>query len=183
MDATDALLAALPEHAADLAYDLAKVLRETRLGVDQRWGCALAAAVSLRDRTLVEAFRSDAEAQVPAATLEDARAAAALMGMNNVYYRFVEVVGGDYAQLPAGLRMKRIARPASNEADFELFALAVSALNGCEACMRHHEAKGRAAGLEPPLLHDAVRIAAAVRGASIALWDGAPRGHVNGRCD
>jgi len=177
MDATDALLATLPAHAADLAYDLAKVLREMRLDVGQRWGCALASAISLRDRALREAFLADAAAaRVADATLEDARAAAALMGMNNVYYRFVDSVGGDYEQLPAALRMKRVARPAGSGADFELFALAVSALNGCEACMRHHEAKGRAAGLEPLLLRDGVRIAASVRGVSIALWDHTPPG-------
>lgn len=172
MDATDALIARLPEHAADLGYDLTKVLGETRLTVAQRWGCALASAVALRDRALAEAFGADARAaRVLEATVEDARAAAALMGMNNVYYRFVEALGRDYATLPAALRMKRVARPASSKADFELFALAVSALNGCDACMRHHEQKGRAAGLEPLLLRDGVRVAAAVRGTSVALWD------------
>ncbi len=171
MDATDALLTTLPEHAADLAYDLAKVLRETRLGVEQRWGCAVTAALTLRDRTLTDAFGADAAAAgVATAVLEDAHAAAALMAMNNVYYRFVDSVGGDYESLPAGLRMKRVARPASTKADFELFALVASALNGCKACMRHHEAKGRAAGVDAALLRDGVRIGAAVRGASVALF-------------
>ncbi|MBO6933671.1 MAG: carboxymuconolactone decarboxylase family protein [Deltaproteobacteria bacterium] len=172
MDATDALLATLPAHTADLAYDLAKVLGETRLNVGQRWGCAMASAVTLRDRLLTDAFATDAAAAgVASATLEDARAAAALMAMNNVYYRFVDSVGGEHAHLPAGLRMKRVARPAGSKADFELFALAASALNGCQACMRHHEAKGRAVGLDATQLHDAVRVAAAVRGTSVALFD------------
>ena len=177
MDATDALLATLPAHAEDLAYDLTKVLSEPRLEVAQRWGCALASAISLRDRTLRDAFDRDAAAAgVAEATLEDARSAAALMAMTNVYYRFVDCAGGEYAQLPAALRMKRVARPAGSQGDFELFALAVSALSGCAACMRHHEARGRAAGLTPLRLRDGVRIAASVRGVSVALWDQATAG-------
>ncbi len=173
MNATDALIAAIPSHSADLAYDLAKVLRESRLTAARRWGVALAVAVALRDQRLSEAFESDGRAAgVRSETLEDARAAASLMAMTNVYYRFVHAVGGDYERLPAALRMKRAARPAGAPADFELFAVAVSALGGCEACMRHHEAKARAAGVEAAELNDAVRVASAVSGASVALWQG-----------
>jgi len=171
MFATDALTAAMPAYCADLAHDLTKVLSESRLAVSARWGVALASAVALRDGRLSEAFEADARAAgVGAETLEDARAAAALMAMTNVYYRFVHELGGDYEKLPAALRMKRSARPAGARADFELFAVAVSALGGCAACMGHHEAKGRAAGLSASDINDAVRIAAAVSGASNALW-------------
>lgn len=170
MHATDALLATVPEHSADLAHDLAKVLGEERLTAPARWGVALAAAVALRDERLSEAFAADARsAGVGEDTLDDARAAAALMAMTNVLYRFVHLAGEDYQRFPAALRMKRSARPAGDRAAFELFAVAVSAMNGCEVCVRHHEAKGRAAGLPPRAMHDAVRIASAVAGVSVAL--------------
>lgn len=173
MNATDALIAAIPSHSADLAYDLAKVLGETRLTATRRWGVALATAVSLRDERLTAAFESDARAAgVGEATLEDARAAASLMAMTNVYYRFVHVLGGPYERLPAALRMKRSARPAGSRDDFELFTVAVSAVNGCEACMRHHETKARGLGVEAAELNDAIRLASAVTGASLALWQG-----------
>jgi alkyl hydroperoxide reductase subunit D len=74
-----------------------------------------------------------------------------------------------YAEKPAGLRMNRLARPATNRVDFELFALAVSAINGCEACVRAHERAVTEGGLTPDHVNDAVRIAATLQGVAIAL--------------
>ena len=102
--------------------------------------------------------------------VEDALAAAALMAMNNVYYRFRHLVGKpSYAQKPARLRMNRMAQPATNKADFELFCLAVSAINGCETCIRAHEQVVLEGGLTEEQVHDAVRIAATVHAAAVAL--------------
>ena len=71
------------------------------------------------------------------AVIEDARAAAAIMAMNNVYYRFRHIVGKpSYAEKPARLRMNRLVQPAGSKVDFELYALAI---NGCEACVQAHE--------------------------------------------
>ena len=72
--------------------------------------------------------------------LEDAKAAAILMGMNNVYYRFRHIIGKDeYSQKPARLRMMRLKQLATNQTDFELFCLAVSAINNCQSCVLSHE--------------------------------------------
>ena len=79
--------------------------------------------------------------------------------MNNVYYRFRHMVGKpSYGEMRAGLRMNRLAQPATNRADFELYALAVRAINGCEMCVRAHEH-----------VNDAVRIAATLYAAAVAL--------------
>jgi alkyl hydroperoxide reductase subunit D len=113
---------------------------------------------------------ADAAAEVDPGVLEDARAAAVLMAMNNVYYRFRHQVGKDsYGQKPARLRMNRMLQPAGSKADFELMCLAVSAINGCEACVRAHEAAILAAGLTEDHVHDAVRIAATTHAAAVAL--------------
>ena len=78
--------------------------------------------------------------QAVPAVVEDAKAAAALVAMNNVYYRFRHMVGKPvYREKPAGLRMNRLMQPATTRTDFELMALAVSAINGCEMCVRAHE--------------------------------------------
>jgi alkyl hydroperoxide reductase subunit D len=74
-----------------------------------------------------------------------------------------------YAEKPARLRMNRLVRPATNKVDFELFSLAVSAVNGCEACVRAHEQVVTAGGLTEDAVHDAVRIAAVIHGAAVAL--------------
>ena len=105
-----------------------------------------------------------------AGVVEDARAAAALMAMNNVYYRFRHTVGKPaYGEMRAGLRMNRLAQPATNRADFELFALAVSAINGCEMCVRAHEKVVVDGGLTPEHVNDAVRIAATLYAAAVSL--------------
>jgi alkyl hydroperoxide reductase subunit D len=89
--------------------------------------------------------------------------------MNNVYYRFRHMVGKQgYERMPARLRMQRLAQPATSKADFELLCLAVSAVNGCEACVRSHEAVVTEAGLTPEQVNDAVRIAAVVHAAAVA---------------
>jgi alkyl hydroperoxide reductase subunit D len=101
--------------------------------------------------------------------IEDALAAAGLMAMNNVYYRFRHLVGKpSYGEKPARLRMNRIARPATNKADFELFCLAVSAINGCETCIRAHEAIV-VPTLSEQHVHDAVRVASVVNAVAVAL--------------
>jgi alkyl hydroperoxide reductase subunit D len=113
---------------------------------------------------------ADAAEHAPAATLEDAKAAAALMSMNNVYYRFRHMVGKpSYADKPARLRMNRLVKPATNKADFELFSLAVSAINGCENCVRAHEDTVTKHGLSEDQVNDAVRIAATIHAAAVAL--------------
>ena len=77
-----------------------------------------------------------------------------------------------YGEKPAGLRMNRLMQPATNRPDFELMALAVSAINGCEVCVRAHEKTVTAAGLSPDQVNDAVRIAATVYAAAVAVEAG-----------
>jgi alkyl hydroperoxide reductase subunit D len=103
---------------------------------------AIASAVATRNERLRDAILHDARAEVGPEVIDDALASAALMAMNNVYYRFRHLVGkASYSQMPARLRMQRIAKPMTSKADFELFCLAVSAINGCEMCIRSHESR------------------------------------------
>jgi alkyl hydroperoxide reductase subunit D len=64
-------------------------------------------------------------------------------------------------------------QPATNRTDFELMALAVSAINGCEMCVRAHEKTVTEGGLTPDHVNDAVRIAATIYPAAVALEAGA----------
>ena len=62
------------------------------------------------------------------------------MAMNNIYYRFVHLVhAADYKTMPAKLRMNAMAKPGVDKVDFELWSLAVSAVNGCGMCLEAHE--------------------------------------------
>jgi alkyl hydroperoxide reductase subunit D len=171
MSRLDAIRAALPEAAKDIRLNLASVLQSGSLSPAQRWGVAAASALAARNPTLRQAVMEDAASEgVDAAVLDDARAAAALMAMNNVYYRFRHLIGKPvYTEKPARLRMNRLARPATSRVDFELFCLAVSAINGCENCLRSHEAVVLTGGLTEEQVHDAVRIAATLQAAAVAL--------------
>ena len=95
--------------------------------------------------------------------------AAALMAMNNIYYRFVHLVGGDYANLPARLRMNVIGKPSIEKVDFELWSLAVSAVNGCGMCLESHEKVVRAGGLSTEQIQAAVRIASVVHAVAATI--------------
>jgi alkyl hydroperoxide reductase subunit D len=169
--ALDAVREQLPDVAKDIRVNLSTTLQSAALTPAQAYGVALAAAVASRSPRLVSALTQDARAAgVGDGTLEDARAAAVLMAMNNTYYRFRHVVGKEsYAQKPARLRMQRLAQTAGPKVDFELFCLAVSAINGCETCVRSHEQAVLGGGLFEEHVHDAVRIAASVRAGAVAL--------------
>jgi lipoyl-dependent peroxiredoxin subunit D len=170
MSALDQLRDAIPDAARDLKLNLQSVLTESSLSPAQRWGTAVAAAIAARNPQLRAAILTEARGQADSAVVEDATAAAALMGMNNVYYRFRHLICRDaYSEKPARLRMNRIAKPAGSKIDFELFCLAVSAINGCGSCMKAHEKAVLAGGLSEDQVHDAVRIAAVIQGAAVAL--------------
>lgn len=170
MQNLDRLRQAIPEMAKDIRLNLQTVLSGGALTAEQRWGVALASAAASRNAELRDAVLADARSEVSPETVEDALAAAALMAMNNVYYRFRHLVGKEtYAQKPARLRMNRMAQPATSKINFELFSLAVSAINGCETCIQAHERVVVEGGLTEDHVHDAVRIAAVIQAAATAL--------------
>jgi alkyl hydroperoxide reductase subunit D len=171
MNAVESLRSKLPDFARDTKLNLQSVLQPGTLSADQRWGVAVASAAAARHRELLDAMLADARAEVSEAVIDDALAAASLMAMNNVYYRFRHLIGKpSYGEKPARLRMQRIAKPATSKADFELFCLAVSAINGCETCLRAHEAVVLEGGLTEDQVHDAVRVAAVVNAAAVSLF-------------
>jgi lipoyl-dependent peroxiredoxin subunit D len=170
MAALDAIRDALPETARDIKLNVQSVLQDGSLSAAQRWGVAVTAAATARNRPLLDAIVADALTVIDPAVVDDALAAAALMAMNNVYYRFRHMVGKPgYEQKPARLRMNRLAKPAGSKADLELFSLAASAINGCEICVQAHEKAVIDAGLTEDNVHDAVRIAATIHAAAVAF--------------
>ena len=170
MERLEALRTRLPDAAKDIRVNLQSVLQPGgALNGAQRFGVALAAAYTVRDRERIEALESAARSEAGETLVEDARAAAVLMAMNNVYYRFRHLIGKPgYSQKPARLRMSRMAQPATNKLDFELFSLAVSAINACETCVQAHEKVVLDGGLTDEHVHDAVRIAATIAATAVA---------------
>jgi len=167
----EALKTRLPDYAKDLKLNLGSLAAEPSLSVQQRAGCFVACALASRNAETTAAIVGEFAPQLSADALTAAKAAAAIMGMNNVYYRFTHLVGGDYSRMPAKLRMNVIGRPGVEKVDFELWCLAVSAINGCGACMESHERVVREGGLLAEQAQAAVRIAAVVH-AVAAVLDG-----------
>ena len=163
----------IPDYAKDLKLNLSSVLTpEGAPGLTQTQilGTALASAIATRNPVLLTEIEAVAAAELDAAQINAARAAASIMGMNNVYYRFTHLVGNDeYAKLPAKLRMNVIGNPGVDKTDFELYSLAVSAINGCGMCVASHERVVRKAGLGAEAVQSAVRIAAVMHGIAVAL--------------
>ena len=166
MDALDALRARLPDAARDIKVNLQTVLRPGTLNLEQVLGVALASAHAARCPGLVQAL--EATSGINEAIKEDAKAAAVLMAMNNVYYRSRHLLGGVYTDKSPRLRMQRMASVAQR-GDFELCCLAVSALLGCSTCLVAHEASCQRHGLGDEHVHEALRIAAVVNAAAVAL--------------
>lgn len=163
----------IPDYAKDLRLNLSSVLSvegAPGLSEQQIAGVALASAVAARNPTVLAAIETATAATLGTQYVAAAKAAASIMGMNNIYYRFVHLVSNpEYGTLPAKLRMNVIGAPGIDKKDFELFSLAVSAINGCGACVDAHEKVVRHAGLSAEAVQSAVRIAAVVHGVAVAL--------------
>ena len=164
--ALDALRDGLPDDLKDIRLNLASVLTGENLQPAQALGIALASARFVRAEPLVAALESDIRAglgDAAPAVVSDAVAAAGLMAMNTVYYRFRHMLGKEsYEARAPRLRMSRMVQPATTKADFELMSLACAALAGCELCIKNHEASLVHLGVSEDACHDAVRIAAVI---------------------
>jgi alkyl hydroperoxide reductase subunit D len=166
----DALKYALPEYAKDLKLNLSSLARETGLDDQKKWGTFLSVAHAVGEPQTLRAITAEAEAVLSPEALNAAKAAAALMGMNNVYYRFTHLVSNEeYSTLPARLRMNAIANPGVDKLDFELWSLAVSAVNGCGLCIDSHEAVLRQGGVSNTQIQAAVRIGSVVNAVARTL--------------
>jgi alkyl hydroperoxide reductase subunit D len=164
----DALREALPAYAKDLSLNLSSLASETLLTDQQKWGAFVASAYAVGTPSVIQAINAAASA----AGLSDeaataAKAAAAIMGMNNVYYRSLHLISNsEYKTLPARLRMNVLANPGVDKVDFELWSVAVSAINGCGMCLDSHEAELKKHGVPTPNIQAAIRIGAVVNAVS-----------------
>ena len=166
MTTLDAIRDSIPDYARDLKLNLGAVLAPTGapgLNEKQIWAVALASAIASRNVGFAKQIEALAAGKLDEAYLGASRAAAAVMGMNNIYYRFLHLVEDpEYAQMPARLRMNVIGNPGIDKLDFELLSLAVSAVNGCGMCIVAHEKQLRKHDVSREAIQSAVRIAATI---------------------
>jgi alkyl hydroperoxide reductase subunit D len=169
----DTIRDSIPDYARDLKLNLGSVLTPQGapgLSEKQLWSVALATAIAARNTAFTRDIEALARAHLDDGDVAGARAAAAMMGMNNIYYRFLHLVeDAEYQSMPARLRMNVIGNPGIDKLDFELLSLAVSAVNGCGLCITSHERKLRNHGVTRETIQSAVRIAAVIHAVACVL--------------
>ena len=160
----------LPEYAKDLKLNLSSLASEVSLTEQQRAGTFVASALASRNPAVIEAALGEFGPKLSPEALTAAKTSAAIMAMNNIYYRFVHLASSpDYKTMPAKLRMNAMAKPGVDKLDFELWSLAVSAVNGCGMCIDSHEKILRQAGVSAEAVQAAARIASVVHAVAATL--------------
>ncbi|WP_374598122.1 carboxymuconolactone decarboxylase family protein [Brevundimonas sp.] len=163
----DALRDLIPAYAKDISLNLGSLASETVLNEQQKWGCFLASAHAIGVAPVVKVIEAQAATVLSSEAMNAAKSAAAIMGMNNVYYRALHLMKNqEYTTIPARLRMNVLANPGVEKVDFELWATAVSAINGCGGCLDAHEGVLRKHGVPATQVQAALRIGAVVHAAS-----------------
>jgi alkyl hydroperoxide reductase subunit D len=154
----------LPDYAKDIRLNVGSLLGDQTLGDQRKYGLLLSCAHGSGYRPLVEAAEAEVEGKLTDQYANAARGAAALMAMNNVYYRFVHLASNpEYGTMPAKLRMNFIGSHGIEKDDFELFSLAVSAMNGCGMCIDSHERVLQQHGVKAETIQAAARIGAVMK--------------------
>lgn len=169
MDYVNEIKALIPDYAKDVRINLDGVLGRSSLPANEAAAVALAAAYAAQASRLVAIIRNSNA--VPDVEKNAALTAAALMGMNNVWYPYVEMTGDvELKTLPAQLRMQAYATHAGvDKRLFELYALAASIVGKCHFCVQSHYALLKESGMSIDQLRDVGRIAAVIAAAANAI--------------
>jgi len=130
----------IPDHSKDIKLNLDNVMNRSPLSVEDTHAIALTCALAAGNGPLAYAIQASGELIEFLAEEDAAKTAASLMGMNNVYYPFVEMTGDENLKgLPPGLRMNAYANHAGvSKKKFEMYALAASIIGKCHFCVKNH---------------------------------------------
>ena len=148
----DTLRSLIPEYAGDLRRNLDAVLGDSRLSAQRLWGTVLATAIASRSAIVLRELAPEARARLSPEAYTAAKSAAAAMALSNVFFR-TKAVGG----------------PGVDRVDYELWALAVSAINACGACLDSHERVLREAGVSRETVQEAFRVASVVQAVGVTV--------------
>jgi alkyl hydroperoxide reductase subunit D len=156
--------------ARDLGLNLSRILEDGSLKPEDSNLVLLATATATGNAELAAQARTElSRLGFSPEQIQEAAESAALMGMLNTYYRFRHIIANDADYGPARLRMQSLISPVLGKERFEMLAFAVSIINGCESCIRSHEAVLRKSGMDVTGLHDVARLAAVVKGLEVLM--------------
>ncbi|TXD58507.1 carboxymuconolactone decarboxylase family protein [Ralstonia sp. TCR112] len=157
----------IPDYAKDIRLNLDGTIARSSLEGNDAVGVALAAAFAAKSKVLTDAIRN--AGVLSPEEVNGALTAAALMGMNNVWYPYVEMADdSDLAQQKAELRMNAYASNGGvDKRRFEMYALAASIIGKCHFCIKsHYDLLKNHQGMSAQQLRDVGRIAAVVNAAA-----------------
>jgi lipoyl-dependent peroxiredoxin subunit D len=169
MEFINAIKERIPDYAKDLRLNLDAVIARSSLAPNEAVGAALAAAYAAKSTPLIEAIRGAPE--LPVADENAALTAAALMGMTNVWYSYVDFAGdAELKMQPAQLRMQAYQTHGGvDQRGFEIYALAASIVGKCRSCINAHFATLKQEGMSTNQLRDIGRIAAVIQAVALTL--------------
>ncbi|CAJ0697186.1 Alkyl hydroperoxide reductase AhpD [Ralstonia edaphis] len=157
----------IPDYAKDIRLNLDGTIARSSLEGNDAVGVALAAAFAAKSKVLTDAIRN--AGVLSPEEVNGALTAAALMGMNNVWYPYVEMADdSDLAQQKAELRMNAYASNGGvDKRRFEMYALAASIIGKCHFCIKsHYDLLKNHQGMSAQQLRDVGRIAAVINAAA-----------------
>lgn len=163
----------IPDFAKDIRLNLGNLfgnISQSGLTETQFYGAALAVAYTLKNKRIIDAIKEEGAIYISAEQDNAVKTAAALMAMNNVYYRAVHLSENkELALMPANLRMNGMLNTGVPKADFEIFSLAVSAINGCGMCIHSHVKQLIEHDLSKVAVQSILRIAAVLNALSFVF--------------
>lgn len=163
----DKIKAVIPDYAKDIALNLTRVLTEEgSKGLTRKevFGVALATALVTKDTMIRDAILQQAREELVDIDIQAIKSAVSIMAMNNVYYRTIGMLSdATFSHLPVGLRMQVISNSGIPKREFELYSLAVSALNGCAHCVESHSKIVLASGFTHEAVQSSIRIGAVIQ--------------------
>jgi alkyl hydroperoxide reductase subunit D len=168
----DDLKMQIPDTAKDIRLNLGSVLvvGESGLTASQLWGTALAVAYAIGNPNLTTSIFNEGAEALSDEIQQAAEMAAALMAMNNIYYRALHLIEDkELSALPARLRMNALGNPGIDKKDFELMCLAISAINGCGMCLQSHANTLKKEGITSAMIQHALKIAAVLNATVCAI--------------
>ena len=171
-DSLDLLEEGKSRYVADLKINFKNSFESDHLAKKEVALLGVALAVNATNRVLKQFFRDKAVAEgASEAEVAEAVACASLLSANNVLYRFRHFVNKEkYNETPARIKMNIMARPVGGKEFFELISLAVSAVNGCEMCVKAHENSLIELGSKEERIFEAVRLAAVITSVSKVIF-------------
>jgi alkyl hydroperoxide reductase subunit D len=136
----DQVKESIPDHSKDIRLNLDAVINRSGLDIVDTHAIAYAAALSAGNGGLAFEIEHNSPLFNDEKVREAAKTAASLMGMNNIYYPFVEMTQDpDLKGLPAGLRMNAYASHGGvTKKQFEMYSLAASIVGKCHFCVKNH---------------------------------------------